>query len=104
MTGLNPFQHGVIEVGMMAMDEKFEIIGEFLMDLCPPANVIIDSESLRYNGFTIDRIAKGKSYEEFCDFFEIFFDTYFPHETKPIVVGQYVTADLSFLASIFHLA
>ena len=27
MTGLNPFQHGVIEVGMMVMDDKFEIIG-----------------------------------------------------------------------------
>ncbi len=26
MTGLNPFKHGVIEVGMMVLDEKFEII------------------------------------------------------------------------------
>ena len=24
MTGLNPFQHGVIEAGMMVMDDKFD--------------------------------------------------------------------------------
>lgn len=103
MTGLNPFVNGVIEVGMMAMNDKFEIIWEFLMDLCPPANVIIDPESLKYNGFTLDRIARGRSYEEFCEFFEEFFNTHFPNST-PIIVGQFVTADLSFLASVFHLA
>lgn len=103
MTGLNPFKHGVIEVGMMVMDEKFEIIWEFLMDLCPPPNIIIDPESLKYNGFTLDRIARGKSYEEFCDFFSAFFYTYF-QDREPIIVGQYVTADLSFLASVFHHA
>jgi DNA polymerase III epsilon subunit-like protein len=26
MTGLNPFQHGVIEVGAMVMDDTFDII------------------------------------------------------------------------------
>lgn len=86
MTGLNPFRHGVIEVGMMAMDEKFQIIGELFMDLCPPANIVIDPESLAYNGFTLDRIASGRSYEEFAEFFEIFMDTYFPNKTIPIIV------------------
>lgn len=104
MTGLNPFKHGVIEVGMMVLDEKFAIIGEFFMDLCPPPSVVIDPEALTYNGFTLDRIARGKSYEEFCEFFNIFFHTYFDDEQDPIIVGQYVTADLSFLASIFHHA
>ena len=49
MTGLNPFQHGVIEVGMMILDAQFEIIGEFLMDLCPPEDIVIDRSSLEYN-------------------------------------------------------
>lgn len=104
MTGLNPFQHGVIEVGMMVMDDKFEIIGEFFMDLCPPPNIIIDQEALKYNGFTLERIAHGKSYEEFTEFFVQFLAAYFPNDEKPIIVGQYVTADLSFLASVFHHA
>jgi DNA polymerase III epsilon subunit-like protein len=57
MTGLNPFQHGVIEVGAIVLDYRFEIIGEFFMDLCPPDNIIIDPKALEYNGFTLDRIA-----------------------------------------------
>ena len=104
MTGLNPFRHGVIEVGMMALNDQFEIVGEFFMDLCPPANIVIDPTALEYNGFTLDRIASGKSYEEFVEFFEVFYATYFPGETSPIIIGQYVAADLAFLASIFHFA
>lgn len=104
MTGLNPFKHGVIEVGMMVMDEKFAIIGEFFMDLCPPTSIVIDPESLAYNGFTLDRIAAGRSYEEFVEFFTSFYNTYFSDEHQPIIVGQYVSADLAFLASIFHYA
>jgi DNA polymerase III epsilon subunit-like protein len=101
MTGLNPFQHGVIEVGMMVLDEKFELMGELLMDLCPPEEVTIDRAALEYNGFTLDRIAVGRSYEEFCDVFTGFYATYFDPEHKPIIVGQYVAADITFLSSIF---
>ncbi len=101
MTGLNPFQHGVIEVGAIVMDDQFEIIGEFFMDLCPPDNIIIDPKALEYNGFTLDRIASGRSYEEFCDYFDAFYETYFGDERKPIFVWQFIAADLAFLASIF---
>ncbi len=104
MTGLNPFQHGVIEVGAIVLDDLFEIVGEFFMDLCPPDNVIIDPKSLEYNGFTLDRIAAGKSYEEFCDYFDAFFETHFPEGRKPIIIGQYITADIAFLGSIFYHA
>lgn len=100
MTGLNPFQHGVIEIGMMVLDAQFEIIGELLMDLCPPEDIVIDRAALEYNGFTLDRIAAGRSYEEFCDVFTGFFDTYFISE-KPIIIGQYITADIIFLSSVF---
>ncbi len=102
MTWLNPFSHGVIEVGAMVLDEKLEITGEFFMDLCPPDNIIIDPEALEYNGFTLDRIAAGKSYDEFIDFFELFVESSFPWDLKPIIIGQYVTADIAFLSSIFH--
>ncbi len=101
MTGLNPFQHGVIEVGMMILDAQFEIIGEFLMDLCPPEDIVIDRSSLEYNWFTLDRIASWRSYEEFCDMFTWFYATYFSLERKPIIVWQYITADIVFLSSIF---
>lgn len=104
MTGLNPFEHGVIEVGAVVMNETFDMIGEFYMDLCPPDNIIIDPKALEYNGFTLDRIAVGKSYEEFCDYWDAFFKTYFSEERKPIIVGQYVTADIAFLGSVFHNA
>jgi DNA polymerase III epsilon subunit-like protein len=101
MTGLNPFQHGVIEIGMIVLDAQFEILGELMMDLCPPEDVAIDRSALEYNGFTLDRIAAGRSYEEFCDMFTGFFDTYFSLEHKPIIVGQYITADIVFLSSVF---
>lgn len=87
---------------MVVLDDSFDIVWELYMDLCPPPNLLIDSEALAYNWFTIDRIARGKSYEEFIEFFEIFFHTYFTEEQKPIIVWQYITADLSFLASIFY--
>jgi DNA polymerase III epsilon subunit-like protein len=101
MTGLNPFQNGVVEVGAMAMNDQFEMVGEFHMDLCPPDNIIIDPKALEYNGITLDRIAAGKSYEEFCDYWDAFYETYFSEDHKPIIVGQYVTADIAFLGSIF---
>ena len=71
------------------------------MDLCPPDNIIIDPDSLAYNGFTLDRIAGGKSYEEFCDFWEAFMGTYFPDEKKPILIGQFIAADIAFLGECF---
>lgn len=101
MTGLNPFQHGVIEVAATVLDDLFEIIGDFHMDLCPPDNVIIDPASLEYNWFTLDRIAMGKSYEEFCDYWDGFLGTYFQDGKKPIMIGQFIAADIAFLASIF---
>lgn len=104
MTWLNPFQHGVIEVGAVVMNDTFEIVGEFFMDLCPPDNIIIDPKALEYNGFTLDRIAQWKSYEEFCDYWDAFYETYFGVESKPIIIWQYVTADIAFLASIFSNA
>ncbi len=104
MTGLNPFRNGVIEVGALVMDNRFDIIGEFFMDLCPPADIVIEPDALEYNGFTLDRIAAGRSYEEFCEAFQVFIDSYFSLDQNPIIVGQYVTADISFLQSIFYLA
>ncbi len=86
------------------MNDACEIIGEFFMDLCPPDNIIIDPSSLVYNGFTLDRIAAGKSYEEFCDFWEAFMETHFPNGKKPVMVGQFIAADLAFLGSVFHHA
>ena len=104
MTGLNPFEHGVIEVWAIVLNDTFDQIGEFYMDLCPPDNIIIDPKALEYNGFTLDRIAVGKSYEEFCDYWDGFMKTYFSIERKPIIVGQFVTADIAFLGSIFYNA
>jgi len=104
MTGLNPFEHGVIEVGAIVLNDTFDIIGEFYMDLCPPENIIIDPKSLEYNGFTLDRIAAGKSYEEFCDHWDAFLSSYFGDEKKPIMVGQFIVADIAFLGSVFYHA
>lgn len=104
MTGLNPFRHGVIEVGAIAMNDHFDIVGEFFMDLCPPVDIVIEPDALEYNGFTLDRIAAWRSYGEFCEAFQVFVDTYFVSDQKPILVGQYVTADISFLQSVFYLA
>lgn len=104
MTGLNPFEHGVIEVGAIVLNETFDIIGEFYMDLCPPDNILIDPKSLEYNGFTLDRIAVGKSYEEFCDYWDAFLSSYFSAERTPIMVGQFIAADIAFLGSVFYNA
>lgn len=104
MTWLNPFEHGVIEVGAVVLNDTFDSIGEFFMDLCPPDNIIIDPKALEYNGFTLDRIAVGKSYEEFCDYWDAFYNTYFSPERKPIIVWQFITADIAFLGSVFYNA
>lgn len=101
MTWLNPFRHGVVEFWCMVMDEKFAILAEMYRDLNPPVDVMIDPEALEYNGFTLDRIARGISYDQFVEEFEIFINTYFP-DSPPIIVGQYVTADIVFLENIFY--
>jgi len=104
MTGLDPFRHGVIEFWWAILDEKFQILEELQVDICPPSDCLIDEEALAYNGFTQERIAKGVSYEEFCELFLCFLERYFPFDTKPILIWQYVTADISFLQSVFFRA
>lgn len=69
----------------MVMNEKFEPLAEMYRDLNPPVDVMIDPEALAYNGFTLDRIARGISYDQFVEEFEIFLNTYFP-STPPIIV------------------
>ena len=44
------------------------------------------------------------AYEEFCNHFDLFLATHFPDPQKPIIIGQYVVADISFLMSVFHRA
>ena len=85
----------------MVMDEKFAILAEMYRDINPPVDVMIDPEALEYNGFTLDRIARGISYDQFVEEFEILLNTYFP-DNPPIIVGQYVTADIVFLENIFY--
>lgn len=104
MTGLDPFQHWVIEVGAIVLDEFFEIIWEFQIDLLPPDDIVIDPASLEYNGFTMDRIAKWVSYPDFCDLWNAFLTPYFDGEKKPIMIGQFIVADLAFMMSIFSKA
>lgn len=104
MTGLNPFIHGVIEFGAMVMNDSLESLDEWRVVLCPPEEVQIDPSALEYNGFTLDQISTGMAYEEFCNHFELFLTTHFPNDQKPIFVGQYIAADISFLMSIFYRA
>jgi len=101
MTGLDPFRHGVIEFWGAVLDESLSIIHELQLDICPPASCIIDEEALLYNWFTHERIKKGISYDAFCEKFTHLLDTYFPDTVKPIIIGQFITADISFLLSIF---
>jgi len=98
-TGLNPTKHGLIELAAVAMDENFEIVGQFCMDVCPPESCPIDPSALKVNGFTPDRISNGATYLECAELFLDFTRKNF--NKKPMLIGQFLPFDYAVLDNLF---
>ena len=101
-TGLHPARHGLIELAAAALDEHLEVLQSFHMDVCPPPGVEIDAEALQVNGFTVERIQKGVSYEELCKQFLDFTNRNFAGD--PIAIGQFYPFDYAFLDYVFSVS
>lgn len=100
MTGLNPHKHGLIQVAMASLDKDLKILETYVTDICPPEGFEVNAEALKINGFDMERINKGISYEFFCqntmDFISRNFET-----KKPITIAQFYPADYGFLQMAF---
>jgi len=98
-TGLNPTKHGLIELAAVAMDKKFAIIDQYCIDVCPPKDTPVEPKSLKINGFTLDRIANGSTYQETAETFLHFIEKNF--DQKPTLIGQFLPFDYTVLDNLF---
>ena len=98
-TGLHTAKNGLIQVAALALDNKLKIIDQYTIDINPPDGYQISPESLGINGFTLERIAAGVSYEQFCHSFIEFVRQNF--EEVPICIGQFFPFDFAFLDYVF---
>jgi DNA polymerase III epsilon subunit-like protein len=99
-TGLFFEKHGLIQVAAIVLDKELNELDTYCQDICPPDGFEVSEEAMTLTGFTLERIAKGKSYEEFCQEFLKFLKRCFP-TTKPIAIGQFYCFDWAFLNKVF---
>jgi DNA polymerase III epsilon subunit-like protein len=99
-TGLNPFKCGLIQVGAIVLDAQLNKLESFVVDVQPTLKVEISYEALQINGFTVDRIQKGISYQDFSLDFLSLLQKHF-YSNKAILVGQFLPFDYSFLWQVY---
>jgi DNA polymerase III epsilon subunit-like protein len=99
-TGLHAYKHGLTQLAALVVDQDLQIVSEFNEYVLPPSDVQIEPEAMQISGITLDFLVKsGLSYDLMCKKFIDFIDTNFTQ--KPILVGQFLPADYSFLDKVF---
>ncbi len=97
-TGLIPGKHGLIQLACAALDQKFQILDDFCVDVYPPESVVVEQEALEINGFTLDRIRKGMSYVQVARQLFDFLEKNFASE--PVMIGQFYPFDYAILVEL----
>jgi DNA polymerase III alpha subunit (gram-positive type) len=99
-TGLNAWRNGIIQLAWVIMDSQLEILEQKVIDILPPEGYAISDGALEINGFTIERIQAGCSYDEACDIFTQSIRMNFG-EIKPICVGQFLPFDFKMIEMMY---
>ncbi len=99
-TGLNAWKHGIIQLAWVVLGPKLEILDQKVIDIRPPKGYQVSDEALKINGFTIDRIESGISYDEVCDTFTASIKAHFG-VSKPICIGQFLPFDFKMLEMMY---
>jgi DNA polymerase III epsilon subunit-like protein len=99
-TGLHAYKHGLTQLAALVLDQNLQIICDFNEYILPPSDVIVEQEAMEISEITLDYLSKnGLTYDQVCKKFIDFIHTNF--NQKPIVVGQFLPADYSFLDKVF---
>lgn len=101
-TGLNAWKHGIIQLAWVTLDSNLNILDQNVIDIKPPVGYSVSNEALKINGFTIERIEKGLSYNEACDTFTSSIKSSFG-ENKPICVGQFLPFDFKMIEMMYSV-
>jgi DNA polymerase III epsilon subunit-like protein len=99
-TGLSAWKNGLIQLAWVILDSNLDIMGQKVIDIKPPAGYEISEEALKINGFTIERIEQGISYNEACEIFTASMKSNFS-KVKPICVGQFLPFDYKMLEMMY---
>jgi len=97
-TGLLPGIHGLIQLAGLALDEQFNTVDSLNFDIKPPQHTVIEPAALEINGFTLERINQGVSYQEAAERLLSFLEKHFVQE--PIMIGQFYPADYAMLVEL----
>ncbi len=93
-TGTDFSKHGLIQIAALALNKKFFIKDQFVIDVNPPEGTEITEFSLELTGFSLDRIKKGKSYRQAAEELNQFVSKNF--KDKPIMIAQFYPFDYAF--------
>jgi DNA polymerase III epsilon subunit-like protein len=101
-TGLNSWKHGIIQLAWVTLDSNLNILDQQVIDIRPPEGYSVSDEALKINGFTIERINKGLSYNEACDIFTNSIKSSFG-KSKPICIGQFLPFDFKMIEMMYSV-
>jgi DNA polymerase III epsilon subunit-like protein len=99
-SGLSPYEgHGLLQTACLALDENFEIIGQYNEYINPPQGTIFDPIADKIHKISRVTTLAGLSYEEFSEHFIGWVKSIFG-DLKPIMIGQFFVFDYNFLAYV----
>jgi DNA polymerase III epsilon subunit-like protein len=97
-TGLIVGKNGICEIAAAILDEKLDILETINFDVFPGEKEV-NPESLKINGFTLERIQKGLPYKESCIKLLQLVQKYF--DNTPMYIAQFYPFDYSFLTDMY---
>lgn len=102
-SGVKAWENGLIQLGAIALDSELEIVDTFNSYVIPPKDTIWDKESEEVHKITKKFLAEnGVDYKEAVSNFLNFIKDNF--RDKPILIGQFLPFDYSFLDRVFEYA
>jgi DNA polymerase III alpha subunit (gram-positive type) len=99
-TGLSAWENGLIQLAWVVLNSDLDIIDKVVLDINPPSGYKINEEALKINGFTVERIERGVTYNDACDSFTNNLRRYFTYQ-KPICIGQFFPFDYKMLEMMY---
>lgn len=102
-SGIRPWENAIIQIGALALDSELDIVASFNKFVKFPENKKWDLEAAKVHGLTVEFLEKnGINHESLGSEFLSFVKDNF--KDKPILIGQFLPFDYSFLDMVFEEA
>jgi DNA polymerase III epsilon subunit-like protein len=99
-SGVKAWENSIIQLSALALDSELDILSTFNMYVKPIDGSVWDEEAALIHNISLEKLEKdGVSYKELGKEFLKFVNENF--DEKPILIGQFLPFDYSFLDKLF---